>query len=401
MTPFCRSKAIQQQNLTKVKKSEPSSKKTPRRISTCALVALCLSFSVTALAWQDKGSWSISGEVVDLRMISPGRHYTNTLSITGHYDGGRFLLEVTPIKTSDEVAESVAWDGERMRLILRYPEMPGEGQPRDQSFAYVEASIFARFAMHPTLAAMVALADTNSLKYLESGQEPIILGGDRMNPEEENTYQLKFAADGSTSIAAHTPGRRVKDSGEEEPIPGVQDGFTKWEFEAGAPVQHDDPTRRITLPFEYRRYYPSNAKLVQFRTVTGSLILQPAERMISDFKPKITEPRLRVLDLSTRREFFSFTKGKADHGYGYELTNRLWDHDEKLIGEWALEIKAGWIAKGFVPNNVVERRIYVPHFKEKRRTAFWILMAFFFTVPVALWQFNRRQKNKNVEIAKT
>ena len=123
--------------------------------------------------------------------------------------------------------------------------------------------------------------------------------------------------------------------------------------------------------------------------------------MISEFKPKITEPRLRVLDLSTRREFFPFTKGKADHGYGYELTNRLWDHDEKLISEWALEMKAAWIADGFVSNNVEEKRTYFPHFKEKRRAAFWILMAFFFSVPVALWQFNRRQKYKTVEIPKT
>ena len=356
------------------------------------LFLLCTTIPLRGFAWENEGVWGIVGSVVDVRSTLAGAHFTNTLTITGLYDAGRFSLDVIPVKTDDEIAESVAWDGERLRLIQRFPEEPHKGLPRDRSLAYVERSIFSRYATHPALAAMVTLAGTNSVQYLLSGQEPIILAGARVFPEEQNTYSVTFTTNGLRVLEAHTPGREITDSGEERLIPGFKDGFLRWKFVWGAPDPMTGGSAGINLPFEYRRFFPSGSKLFEYRTVKGALTLHPEGRVVSDFKPRITESRLKVLDYSSRKDFYPFTKGLSDSAYGYELTNLAWNFDEGKISAWASEVTSGWAIKG-VPENFEETRTVSAHDTTKRGVAFWCLVAIFLSLPAVLWQLKRKEQN--------
>jgi len=356
----------------------------------CRLLVLCLAFPLSGVAWEDKGAWNVTGNIVDIRSTLQGLHFTNTLTVTGYYDDGRFSLEIIPIKTDDEIAESAAWDGERLRLIQRYPETPKKGLPRDQSLAYVERSIFSRYATHPTLAVMLALADTNSLNYLVTGQEPIILAGSRAYPEEQNTYKLLFPGNGGMSIEALCPGREISEAGE-SPIPGFKDGFLRWKFALETPQRSDDGMSELVLWFDYSRFIPSGSKLFEYRRVQGALTLHKASQAVAQFKPLITESRLRVLDYSRRKEFYPFTKGLTDSAYGYELASQTWDFDEGIIDAWASEVKSGWELKG-VPNNVEETSYVAPNYAEKRRIAFWALLIIFLSLPLIIWQIKRKHK---------
>lgn len=113
---------------------------------------------------------------------------------------------------------------------------------------------------------------------------------------------------------------------------------------------------------------------------------------MAQFKPLITESRLKVLDYSRRKEFYPFTKGLTDSAYGYELASRAWDFDEGIIDAWASEVKSGWELKG-VPNNVEETRYVAPNYDEKRRIAFWALLIIFLSLPLIFWQIKRKHSH--------
>src|ERR1035437_945784 len=100
-------------------------------------LSLLIYFSLLTLsfAWVNDGSWSISGNVTDVRLTLLGNSFTNTLTVSGFCDRDHFLIDLTPIKTEDEIAESVGWDGDVIRLIQRFPEMPRKKLPRNQSIA--------------------------------------------------------------------------------------------------------------------------------------------------------------------------------------------------------------------------------------------------------------------------
>lgn len=353
-------------------------------------VAVGLGSAISSDAWERDGNWGVSGSILDIRSTLQGYHYTNTLSVTGYYAGGRFTLEMLPVSTDDEISESAAWDGEKLRLIQRYPEAPGKKLPRDQALAYVEASIFSRYATHPTLAVMLALADTNSLSHIMAGEEPIILAGARVYPEEQNTYKLLFSPTGGMGLEALCPGREVSGP-EERPIPGFETGFLRWKFVLGAPSRPDDGSAEWVVPLEYSRFIPSGSQLFEYRHVQGDLKLHKAGPVAALFKPRITETRLKVLDYSRRKEFYPFTKGRTDSAYGYELSNRAWDFDERIISAWATEVKSGWELKG-VRNNVEETRYVAPNYAEKRQIGFWVLLSIFLSLPLILFRIKAKSK---------
>ena len=102
------------------------------------------------------GRWSISGEVVDVRMSTSHHGFTNKLSISGHLDNGLFLIDLTPTKSEDDIAESAGWDGELLYLITRFPDFPGKWLPRDKSLGYVEPNVFSRYASDALASATVS-----------------------------------------------------------------------------------------------------------------------------------------------------------------------------------------------------------------------------------------------------
>lgn len=148
----------------------------------------------------------------------------------------------------------------------------------------------------------------------------------------------------------------------------------------------------LVLWFEYSRFFPSGSKLFEYRRVQGDLTLHKASQAVAQFKPLITESRLKVLDYSRRKEFYPFTKGLTDSAYGYELASRAWDFDEGIIDAWASEVKSGWELKG-VPNNVEETRYVAPNYDEKRRIAFWALLIIFLSLPLIFWQIKRKHSH--------
>ena len=60
-------------------------------------VAVGLGSAISSDAWERDGNWGVSGSILDIRSTLQGYHYTNTLSVTGYYAGGRFTLEMIPV----------------------------------------------------------------------------------------------------------------------------------------------------------------------------------------------------------------------------------------------------------------------------------------------------------------
>jgi hypothetical protein len=302
-----------------------------------------------------------------------------------------FLVDVSPIKSEDEIAESAGWDGQKLRLIQRYPETPGKGMPRNQSLAYVEDTVFARFATHPTAAVLMALANTNLFQVLRLHEEPVILGGQRSFPEESNEYTISISTN-AVDINASAPGRRILDSGEEVKIDGFTNGFLRWSL-------HTDDTpdpassNAVRLSLKYKRFFPDGKKLFQFRLVQGVLLLRRGNVADSDgFNPSVEESNLPVLDYSHRHELSQYLKGLnnsnyqfADTAYRYSLTNHQWNFDEMIISNWTAEVKTSWAKKGVIDPRE-EVHIISPNRGEKRRAALIVLIIIAIGFPVFLWR---------------
>ena len=152
------------------------------------------------------GSWSISGKVIDLQIFGAGLKASNTLSLTGYCSNGRFAVDLVPIKTLDEIAESAGWDGNDLFLIQRWPK--SKGLPRTKSIGYIEPTVFARYATPALTPVLGAFADSNELSRLESGSEIAILDTWREYPEESNTFTVVYLpSGGSLSRLGETRGR--------------------------------------------------------------------------------------------------------------------------------------------------------------------------------------------------
>lgn len=299
---------------------------------------------------------SLTGEVQDVRITLEGNRITNNLSFTGVWADEKFLLDVTPIKTEDDVAESVGWDGVKFRMIQRYPSERGIGKPRDGALARVESSVFSHYATPPTTALLLALAGKGALTYLQSGQEAVIFGAERICPEEENKYTVQYDNEGGVTITAMTPGRMF-DGNTEELLPDFKDGFTRWVFACRAPGLRTGKSdaENIYLTVDYRRFIPESTKLFMFRHVTGKIYATQAlsHKVSADFRPEIREASLRVWDHSTRRELFPLLKGIVDYQYGYKLTERNWSFDESAMRQAVEKMKANLgqkgLPKGYLP----------------------------------------------------
>jgi len=329
----------------------------------------------------------MSGNIVDVRLSSSGSQFTNTLSLTGHYDNGHFLIDLMPVKTEDEIAESAGWDGESLYLIQRFPDFPGKGEPRDKSLGFVEPSVFSRYATHALTSVLLALTSSNALAGLETGQDVVVLGGERKYPEENNAYKVSYLSSGDVEIEALCPGHEIGPMGT-VPIEGFDGGFTRWTHKSNLTgiSGTNDPG---VLLVEYKRFMPLKGKLVRGRVVTGKILFRPEDRAVSEFRPIITEDNLSVMDYSCRSQLFPVNKGLMDQNYLYRLTNHLWNFDRNIIVADFAKRKAWLVAHG-VPKEMKDEPQNVQPLRGRRIVIICGLFTISALSAVALWFGSRR-----------
>ena len=317
------------------------------------LFVLTISLSSTSFANIPAGPWDISGDIIDQRMVSEERTVNNTFTVSGHYDGGRFLVDMNPVKSEEEIAETAGWDGEFFYLIKRFPRFPGKGLPRDQALGYVEPSVFSRYATHALASVLLAFADGNQLSRLEKGQDLVILDTVRDYPEESNTYSVTHLSNGGVQIEALCPGLEVVSTGAKVPILEFPKGFTRWTYESNL-TGFDQANNSGELSVQYRRFIPLRGKLVQKRAVSGKILFSRGEG-VADFLPRITEDALQVLDYGNRSQLFPLNKtlGFVDQNYMYKLTNHVWNFDRNVITAQFDERKA-WLGSHKLPVGLLD-----------------------------------------------
>lgn len=336
------------------------------------------------------GSWLLSGEIADVQGGVGGSETKNRLSLKGHYAGGKFLIDLVPISTQDNIAESVGWDGGFLRLIQRFPSTPG-GRFRDSSVGFVEPSVFSRYASDALTSVLLAFAGSNSIEQLTEGNDFVVLGVDRLYPEEDNTYEIKHVGKLGIEMAALCPAEKVTRAGR-TPIAGFENRFLRWSFRST--FIDWTATNSGLLEVEYKRFKPlegSKGRLLCVRHVSGKIIFQKDPFQIAAFHPNISEDDLRVLDYSYRHELFPLSKGISDQCYPYVLTNHAWDFDTNIVAASFLERRA--VLAGHVPaelRDVVQPVIAEPLRKGRRSI---IVVGLIAISVVFLWILFRSQKN--------
>jgi hypothetical protein len=337
---------------------------------------------LTGKAALPEGTWKISGDVVDLGIEERGTT-KNTLSFTGHYDNGRFLLDLTPIKSLDNIAESVGWDGESLYLIQRFPDMPG-GQKRDRSLARIEPTVFSRYATDALISLLLGFADSNALEQLEGGKDIYILGEERKYPEEDNVFTVRHTAN-AVEIEATCPARKVELDGTTTPIKGFADHFTRWTHTSDlGPIVG---TSHAKFHAEYKRFAPSNGKLFMGRHVKSEIVFDREEKTVTNFRPEIPETNLMVLDYSCRPMMYPLSRGLVDQDYRYTLTNHVWDFDRKVVvADFAA--KKARFAQGNLPSmlndTVREANSYNSSSAKRRKFVLFAVFALISVLPVVV-----------------
>jgi hypothetical protein len=378
-----------------------------KRIPSCVFALwLGLLLSSTGMADLPKGRWSMSGEIVDLGVSGRGPIFTNTFSLGGYYDNGRFLLDLTPIRSMDDGAESVGWDGKLLCLIQRWSDSPHVDALRTNSLrtnvlAHVEPSVFSRYATFALQSVLIAFADSNLLSSLEKGQIPVILGPMRVYPEENNTYKVRHLSSGYTEIEAFSPGLELGESGL-VPVKGLEQGFTRWTHRSNFTA--DGATDTLQEFFvEYNRFSPVRGKLVQNRAVTGKIVLRSENHEASVFRPAISEKTLTVLDYSSRYELLPWTKGIVDWCCKYEFNSQNWNFDTNYINAQVAQLKANMISMNGYPKerlakaNTLAAYNAPPLLESHRVIILCVLIGFSVLSFGAFWFGSRRLKQSGSE----
>ena len=288
------------------------------------------------------GDWGLSGNLEDLRLSGGQIRVTNRFTLDGHYDHERFLVNLTPQGSEDNVAESAGWDGELFYLIAHYPNYSAADAgkalrdlPRTESLGKVEPTVFSRYATPGLASVLLAFAGTNALERLQSGNDIFILNGQRRYPEENNTFKVKRGPS-SLDLEAICHGGEERGPAGFVPIQGFAAGFTRWTYHADLNLR--DPSNGV-ISVRYRRFHPSKGKLLLETQVTGQIQLRPDRNPVSVFRPAITESSLLVDDYGCRPMLFPHNKGIVDQCCIYPLTNHVWDFDRRAIATHFVAIR--------------------------------------------------------------
>jgi hypothetical protein len=370
-------------------------------IKVLVIIVVLLMIQCVGRADIPPGNWAFSGNILDYGMASRGPIFTNTFTITGHCSNGHFILDTTPIKTMDDVAESAGWDGNLLCLIQRGSPIPhNNGAPRTNCIGYVEPNVFSYYATYGLSAVLTSFADSNQLADLEQKKMPVILGRLRIYPEENNTYKVTHSDLNSTEIEAICPGLRPGRIGL-EPIPGFEQGFTRWKFKSSLvptngtwilSAQYDEPLAKLIKP---------TTKQLQDRAVTVEIFFQPETQAVTSFRPPITEQRLGVMDYSARKDFFPWTKGQFDWHCDYYLTNQQWDFPTAYIKAEEADMQKHFVYWNGLPQDMLDwvntgkSTHALPPFGERRILIISGFVGFSIISAALFWFVTRRYKPTN------
>lgn len=368
---------------------------------TLALVAGLLLAPGSGRADLPPGNWAVSGNIVDYGMAAHGPIFTNTLTLSGHYADGRFILDTTPVKTMDDVAESAGWDGRLLYLIQRGSPVPHvEGTPRTNGIAYLEPAVFSNYATYALAAVLLSFANSNQLADLEEKKIPLILGRIRIYPEESNTYVIGHNLTNVTEIEAICPGLRPGNTGL-EPIPGFEQGFTRWKFKSRVLATNEtDGSWKLAVEYDefMGKYILPTRRQLQDRQVTAEIVFQREAQPAATYLPAITEKKLGVMDYSTRLELFQWTKGAYDWHCDYFLTNQQWNLPTNFINAEVWDIKRHFSFWNGLPQSALDwvntgKALHaLPPFGTRRVFIICVLVVISVISAVLFWLAGRRKK---------
>jgi hypothetical protein len=299
---------------------------------------------------------------------------------------------MTPINAIDDGTESVGWDGKLLCRIQRWSDNPREHPLPNHSVAQVEPNVFSRYATYALQSVLISFADSNLLSSLQNETTSLILGQQRIYPEENNTYAVRHLSSGYTEIEAFAPGLEL---GETNliPIQGFERGFTRWThrslFKAAGMTN-------VLLLAEYNRFSPIRGKLIQNRAVTAQISFHPTSRESSTFRPIITEKTINVLDYSSRNEILPWTKGMVDWYCQYKFTNQNWDFDSNYIYSQVAQFKTNLSLMNGYPKDMLAKAntIYAyqssPAF-QSHRTMFICFFIGFSILSAAIFRFKMQR----------
>jgi hypothetical protein len=243
---------------------------------------------------------------------------------------------------------------------------------------------------------LIAFADSNLLSSLEDGKTPVILGVQRVYPEENNTYKVRHLSSGYVEIEAFSPGLELGNTGL-VPVPGFEQGFTRWTHRSNFAVTSGTNAGE-ELSVEYSRFAPISGKLVQNRAVTGKISFHSENQKMLGFRPAIVEKSINVFDYSMRYELLPWTKGIADWYVLYKFNNQSWDFDTNYINAQVAQVETNMIYANGYPKELLAKAntlsVYqaLPKWVSHRVIILCVLIGFSVLSAGMFWFGSRRLK---------
>lgn len=342
-------------------------------------------------------SGTFTGEIKYMRL---GEHdkpiVTNIFSVSGVINDSQFRVDVYPVQTEDDIEEHAGWDSNTLYLLQRFPEEHGKGLPRSKSLAYMEPTVFSRYATHPTAALCMALADSNAVAMLTNPEAPpILLGTVRIYPEEKSHYILDYRGFADWSVKAICPGYSVGGDYKLRPLePTVyENGFPRWRFSVEMP---EKTANSCAIHFLYERFTPkyiqqsptNSDDVSKVSNIEGNLRIVFSQPTDFDYHPKIVESSLTVIDLRGRKDFIQ-TAGSYDKDYMVHqvVTDKTWNIDERNAVKGVARTQIGIQA-------IIERQRRYSHF----RWLFYFIAAVVFACPLIFavkWRASKKEKHSH------
>jgi hypothetical protein len=351
------------------------------------------------------GSWKFSGIVNDDLSGANGSVVMHqTLTVSGYFENGSFVVDVDPQKSMQNIWESAGWDGKLLRVVQNFPDKPGPGQPRTQWVGIVEPNVFSRHASIATTSILMAFADTNILASMRQGGELIILDELRLYPEEDNTYEINQLPSGGLEIRATCPGQKVARGGN-IPITGFEHGFNRWTYHST--VDRPDSTDSTNsmdsykLKTDFEQFRPVGGRLLREHHIIGNLEFEKCDSKATNFRPEINLDALSVRDYSGRPVIFPQNKGVVDQFYPYTLTNHLWNFDQQKIISNAMDYKEFVLKGGITPEglDIIDFNTPNPSTHPKRDrvgvlAGLGIISALFACILIRNWRASRNSQSQ-------
>jgi len=324
------------------------------------------------------GTYRLSGRIISyFRFTTSGIPLaTNVIRVEGVIIGGQFGASLFPEQTA-ETEEHIGWNGECVYVLKRFPEWLGKNLPRKYSLAYLEPTVYSRYATGEGKSLAMALADHAAAQALTNKESPpMILTHLRMYPEEASQYSMDYVRRYEWSAKCICPGIEIDQQGRSNALAEVYaNGFLRWEFACRLEETNE---AGMKVSFETRAYHPKpkpykprHAGDLQLSgVITGSLtIVADATVSQTDILPVIQEDSLPVWDFRQRKAFAA-AHGSYDRDYLVKtfITNRQWQQADMTAVKDAAITELGI--------HILKERGSKPDYKKYIFTAVFVLILF-------------------------